>query len=887
MINQDKINQAREQGYSDTEIANFLSNQGYSDKINQAREQGYKDDEIIGYLSNVTSKEKKQAQEESSFLKENIARPILRAGKSIAASGAGLADIANMAAELPLYAGNRAFEYGRQAITGQEAQPYQPIFMQNNVAEATRQGFDKITGGLTTNRNKGEELLEIPQEIAVGFISPRAVAKGVQTITQVARKLGKKGLQKITGVKSELVKVFEEAGVNPTLADISQGQTTKTFQNLLGNFPGSRGVIEKATQQQIDDITKQIAGVTKSHGGTMQETGKKIQEGATQFKGLVEDRVGKLYDDLDKYVLAESQRQTQPKLMGAIDEWTSLQELKTKLIKDVELNTQRASSINRNAELLKDPVKKLQYFSDFGFEDAAKPEIKNALFELEKLRDLEMRLAQSTEINAKSYALNNAEAQKRLGFFRTNIRKEGAPLITMAGNDAKNVDAIRKQRKIQEQIVKDYADKITNKYMNSAVEDAKSLNNITNKINQQERVISSYEKYMSPEQMQSLLLAGQQKIPVNNLRNLINSPEIQDVAAVGTGDTAKVLARIPSLLDETGNVAYPRLKIFRTTIGRKLSSPSLMGDERAALKQVYGALSEDMKNAIVANGGEKGLQSFNKANSAFARSQEFLEANINPLIEAQTPEKVYDLALRGVKQGGSRIKPIMTVLNPTQKEFVRGTVAKRMGMASPGQQDAAGEIFSPAKFLTEWNKFSPEAKNNIFTKPQIESINNLNKAISLIKDTGKVRQTSNNLPYYSWLGLGGLIGAAGTGGGIVGSALAGTTAIGGANITAKMMTNPAMVKWFAKVPSIKPSEIPNHLKQLSKIAAANSVIREDVLDYLASITISDANAQEPNMLNKKDMILQQRQEMQKQIPSSYRKEDLNQVDNITLKRLYR
>jgi hypothetical protein len=607
----------------------------YSDEqISQAVEEylGQKQPQSI-----QQSQQAVQPRQGEGFFEENIARPALRAGKSIVASGAGLADVANMAAELPLYAGNRAFEYGRQALGGQQAQPYQPTFMQNNVAEATRQGFDEMTGGLTANRNKGEQLLEIPQEIAGSFISPAAAVRGAQGVAQGAKELVKGGLQKFSGVKPELVQSFEQAGVTPRLADVSTSKPAKAFQNLLEVFPGSASTIKKATDKQIVDIENQLAGLTKSRGGTIQETGKKIQEGATQFKGLVEDRVKNLYDALDEFIPS----------------------------KDTKLST---------------------------------------------------------------------------GNFRSMINDEAV------------------------------ADSLTNNKQTSSV-------------------LQNYQR------------------------------------------------RLNSFGDEQGNLPYKNIKSLRSNIGRKMQTALLDGDETSSLKKLYGALSEDMKSVVVANGGEKGLQSFNKANSAFARSQEFLEANINPLIEAQTPEKVYDLALRGAKQGGSRVKPIMTILNPTQKDFVRGTIVKRMGAQNAGLQDETGEVFSPNKFLTEWNKLSPEARKNIFTPDQVKSIDTLNKAISNIKETSKLANKSNNAPWFAWSGLLG-VGAFSP----LGVPKALLTA-GGARISAEMFTNPNFIKWLANPPK-SPKDYSKHIEKLSAIAAANSAIREDVLDYLKSITMSEAQAQE-------------------------------------------
>lgn len=494
-----------------------------------------------------------------------------------------------------------------------------------------------------------KDITDVPQVakdvgagVALGGVVGGALNKAIPAVASAAgavSQLPKKLLQKAAGItpkSQETIRAFEQAGINPTLANVTEGQTTKTFQNLLGNFPGSRGEIEKATQGQIDDIAKQIAGISKSEGGTIQEAGKKIEQGALNVKGAIEGRIKQNYDELDKFM----------------------------------------------------------------------PESTN-------------------------------------------------------------------------------------------------------------------------------------KIPTNNLQALKDDPYIQDVVGVNNADTQRVIQHFNNLVDENGAISYPRLKIFRSTVGAKLQSASLGGDERAALKKIYGALSEDMKSAVVGNGGEKGLQVFNKANKAFARYQDVLESRINPIIEAKTPEAVYSMAMSGSKQGGSNIRGIMKTLDPEQKQFVQGTITKRMGLANAGQQGAEGETFSPAKFLTEWNKLSPEAKTNIYDKGQVGAINNLNKVIETIKETSKARQSSNNLPYAAWIGLGSLS---------LANLPAGLAAVGGAKITAKMMTNPRFINWLATSAKVKPAQIPTHLSQLSKIAATNPDIRDEVLDYIQSIT-QDSQTEEPSQQN--------------------------------------
>lgn len=768
-------------------------------------------------------------------------------------------------------------------------------------AGLTGEGFKSaVKGGTALGGSSAlgetQDITNLPQTakdvgtgLAVGGITGGMVNKAVPPIIAGAQKVAgapKALLQKIAGItpkSRETLKAFEDAGISPTLANISQGQTSKTFQNLVANFPGGRGVIEKSAQNQVDDIAKQLAGITRSEGGTIEETGETIKQGASNVKQLLEERITKNYDNLDKFVLSESQKAANPKLNEAIKEWESLNTLMNTLEGDVKLNTQRAGLINKNASIIRDPAKKLEYYNTLGFEEAKTPEVINALKELDSLKSLEEELIGSVQGNTKAAALIKGDASNKLGFFRTRGYKDSDEFLSKAIPEARNLENVRKQISNQKNIVKDLESGIRNKYLNAAVSDAKNLNNLNKQLVSNEKTIKGFEKYMSPEQIQSSLMSGQQKISTKNLNALVKDSQIQDIAAVGAGDTARVMNRYTQIVDEAGEVSYPRLKSFRSTIGVKLQSASLMGDERAALKRIYGALSEDMKSAIQANGGEKGLQAFNKANNAFNRYQDILESKINPLIEAKTPAAVYSMAMSGSKQGGTNIRGVMRTLDPQQKEFIRGTVVNQMGLATSGAQDATGAIFSPAKFLTEWskidNKLNREAAENLFTRPQIESIHNLNKAIDSLKKVSKAGQSSNNLPYLpyaAWAGLGGLT---------VANPLAAAAAVGGANITAKMMTNPRFINWLASTPKIKPTQIPTHLNQLSALAAANPDIREDVLDYIHSITVSDASADEPNM--SEDQIRQQLEQQRQQYPMLSRDENLAEEAKIIKKRYYR
>ena len=805
-----------------------------------------------------------------------------------------------------------------------------------------------VASGLSAQEEAGLEnrATEALKGGATGAVVGGGLGLGFKAAQQVLP-LAKIGIQKVTGVKSELAKAFEDAGVSPRLADITQGQTTKTFQNLLGNFPGSRGVIEKATQNQIDDIIKQLAGITKSEGGTIQQAGKMIQEGAETFKGTVKERIGKLYDDLDKfipsgqaakavevppikdlnptgglYVDYRPQDRMAAKLAQNIttfdktankspDELITIYRGAPKNQKEIApgdfitTNFDLAKSYAGSGNILSKRVKASHILDDLneplGDEYIYRPDSKKIGAKLEPSSKVEpLSLIKRNELIAKAAGTSGAgedDLFRILEQYKTAskdvqelkpksllqfIKEKGGisdhrgelstlgvtnktlpGLLRKEGSAGTSVDDIGEklweggyfsERPTTSEVL-DLIDKEMRGQKvflpSSDLARYDEAANILDQIDQYGIDIASIQALKkAPKPGAELETAG---IPTSNLQKLSQDPAIQDVVAVGSGDTAKVLNHFRRILNEQGQISYPRLKIFRSTVGRKLQSPTLGGDERGAIKQIYGALSEDMKEAIVANGGEKGLQAFNKADNAFGRYTDILESKINPLIDAKTPEAVYSMAMSGSKQGGSNIRGIMKTLDPEQKQFVRGTITKKMGLANAGEQDATGEIFSPNKFLTEWNKLSPEAKSNIYDKKQVESIDNLNKVLASIKDTSKARQSSNNLPYLTWFGLGGLT---------VANPLAGAAAVGGANLTAKMMTNPKFINWLAQAPKVPTREIPKHLRMLSIIASKDPDIQEDILDYLDSITsVGDAQASEIDNIEtlKTDLINQKKQ----------------------------
>lgn len=111
---------------------------------------------------------------------------------------------------------------------------------------------------------------------------------------------------------------------------------------------------------------------------------------------------------------------------------------------------------------------------------------------------------------------------------------------------------------------------------------------------------------------------------------------------------------------------------------------------------------------------------------------------------------------------------------------VSASIVDRLGRVPAGQQNAAGDVFSPARMLTEWNKLSDEAKG-VLLKPSVrKEMDKLAEVAALAKDANAERNFSNTGNAVGWLAT--IFGA---------SADMGVTAgaIGSSYLSAKAMTS--------------------------------------------------------------------------------------------------
>jgi hypothetical protein len=281
-----------------------------------------------------------------------------------------------------------------------------------------------------------------------------------------------------------------------------------------------------------------------------------------------------------------------------------------------------------------------------------------------------------------------------------------------------------------------------------------------------------------------------------------------------------VIAELEQIVSEQGGkLPYTGLKQLRTMVGNEMADSGLMSDvPRSKWKALYGALTEDMK-AAAESAGPQAVKDFNRANGYYRGAMRRMEYLDSVIEKNGGPEAVFKAATAGTKEGATTINAVMKSLPPEAQRSVSATVLRRMGRAAAGAQDDVGGQFSTERFLTNWNNLSPSAKGVLFDRYGAgfrQDMDQVAKVASNLRSGSKVfsnpsgttqglaqqgAATAFVLAFFS--------GNFGTAGLIAGG-------VGGANLTARVMTNPNAVKWLAKTTKAPKSALPALIVQAQR-----------------------------------------------------------------------
>ena len=293
-----------------------------------------------------------------------------------------------------------------------------------------------------------------------------------------------------------------------------------------------------------------------------------------------------------------------------------------------------------------------------------------------------------------------------------------------------------------------------------------------------------------------------------------------------------------------GGVAFDALRQIRTNIGKDIAAPQLSGSTGAqneALKRIYGALTEDMSAAAKEAGPEaaKKLAVADRFTRAWMNTT---NKTLQKIVKFETDERAFNFVMSSTKDGANQLARLQRNFTAEEWDTVAGTVLGRMGLARPTAQNVAGDAFSVSTFLTNWNRITPEAKKVLFGgkryKDLSPALDDLVNAVSSLKGVEKLTNTSNtSRNMIAWMTIQSLVGgsgglAAGGGAQSVGAGVLG--ALIAPNLTARLITSPAFVRWLI-TPVTKVNGILPHLGRLVAIGEAEPDLREGIAQYVAAM----------------------------------------------------
>jgi hypothetical protein len=282
-------------------------------------------------------------------------------------------------------------------------------------------------------------------------------------------------------------------------------------------------------------------------------------------------------------------------------------------------------------------------------------------------------------------------------------------------------------------------------------------------------------------------------------------------------------AEIPQLLDAAtdGRLPYAAVKKLRTLVGEELANPSLASDVKSsAWDKLYRGLSADLEGAAK-QAGPEAERAWGRANTYYRAGQQRIQALDRVVDKAGGPEAVFNAATSGSKDGAFTIRGVMQSLEPDQQKVLSATVLRRLGAATPGTATEQGD-FSINSFLTNWNKLNPQAKNALFDRYGPGFRDDVD---ALSRTAGNFRQASRTGANTSGTGQALANNAALTGftvaalTGRVGAAASVAGAAGSANLAARAMTSPVVVRFLAKSTAIPRSQWPAAIAGLEQDAS--------------------------------------------------------------------
>lgn len=219
-------------------------------------------------------------------------------------------------------------------------------------------------------------------------------------------------------------------------------------------------------------------------------------------------------------------------------------------------------------------------------------------------------------------------------------------------------------------------------------------------------------------------------------------PELQK--KLGLNDWDSVISEA----SENG-IGWQAVRQLRSEIGEAIgSNRGALADESVGrLKRLYEALTLDMETTAL-SAGDDAVRAWKDANNFYRNFAQRVEKYLDKTIAANSPERAFEAFANMARKDAAsadvtRMRSIKASLKPQEWRDVSASIVDRIGKPTPGQQDAFGDGFSPARFLTQWNSMSDEAKRLLLPEDVRIELQKVAEVAEVARNANAERNFSN------------------------------------------------------------------------------------------------------------------------------------------------
>ncbi|WDA36397.1 hypothetical protein [Sphingobium sp. YC-XJ3] len=324
-------------------------------------------------------------------------------------------------------------------------------------------------------------------------------------------------------------------------------------------------------------------------------------------------------------------------------------------------------------------------------------------------------------------------------------------------------------------------------------------------------------------------MAGNVKLPLTNAKRVLDEQIARLEAVPGGGAGLEEAKALRANME--GDFTVQGVRDMRTEM---FVAPEFRGTPvERRMRQIVDAAAEDIEDGLIAAGKPEAARAFATADKQWRERIKTISRVIEPIIgksedAAKSGEEIIGALNRAAKGNNLRLKSFIAALPPDEAAMVRASFISRLGHASEGQQNAAGDAFSLAKFLTDWNKIGRSAKETLFTPDARSALDDLARVAGGTKEAQTYANKSNT---------GGVVGNLLTLGSGAGGVLTFMATVGGQYGLGRALASPRFARWLAKAPKAATPEAERaHIAKLAAIARSEPSIANDIFGIQDALT---------------------------------------------------